>query len=279
MENSNNIEQRINDRLQSDVSFNFDKFFADAWSIFKKVTFLVAGSIFVLAVPILIVYSITLPFMLGIQSFTQYFSIIQEDPYYFQEIQQSPIYLLKQMLVNVIIALLFAPINAGLIKLCRDADKTGEVNFGTIFKYYKGEYFGRLILAVLITAMVSGFLNIAFSFIPFVGGLIYMVVVLVFAILISFVQPLIIFGNLDLGKAFSLSFKIAGKFFWPVLGYSLLFGLLTGLGLIACCIGIFFTAAFIPVCNYLLYKYAVGFPEDEETEEVQTHWQEQPPVA
>ena len=106
----------------------------------------------------------------------------------------------------------------------------------------------------------------------------YLAVALCIYILTAFVQPLIIFGNAELGNSFSLSFKIAGKAFLPILGYSLLFGIIACAGIVVCCIGVFFTAAFIPVANYLFYKYAIGFPEDEVATEDQTNWQQQPPT-
>ena len=61
----NNIEQRVNDRIAKGIKFDFDPFFADAWRIFKKVTLTIAGVSFLLAIPVLIVYGIMMPFLMG----------------------------------------------------------------------------------------------------------------------------------------------------------------------------------------------------------------------
>jgi len=278
MEN-NNIDQRIDERIQKGIKFEFDSFFNTGWKIFKKVFLIIAGAVFIMAVPVLIVYAIMMPFLMGIGSFSQYMEIIKDNPYYMQQLQRSPIYLLKQSLLTVIVALITAPINAGMVKLCRDADKGEELRFGTIFSYYKAPYFGKLLVTVFITTLITSGCGFVFSYIPIVGGLLNLGVILVVYVMLSYVQPLIIFANADIGKAFSLSFRLAGKTFLPVLGFSLLFGLLCGLGILACCIGIFFTVAFIPTCHYLIYKHGVGFPEDEVAEEDNSHWQQQPPTV
>lgn len=275
----NNIEQIVQDRIAKGIKFNFDSFFADAWRIFKKVTLMIAGVTFLLAIPVLIIYGIMMPFLMGIESFDQYMRIIKHNPYYFQHMQRQPMFLLKQSLVSIIFAILFAPIQAGFLKMCRDADKTGQVNFGTAFYYYKSPFLGRILLSVLILTLVNSGLSVAFGFIPFIGSLMYLGVAICIYVFMAFVQPLIIFGNAELGQAFSLSMKIAGKAFFPILGFSLLFGLLCCLGVIACCIGIFFTIAFLPVANYLFYKNAIGFPEDEVEKVEEGNWQQTPPVV
>lgn len=274
-----NIELRIEERIQNGkIKFEFDSFFSTGWNIFKKVTLMIAGAIFIMAIPILVVYAVMMPFLMGISSFDQYMDIVKDNPYYMQQLQRSPIYLLKQSLMQIVIALITAPINAGMVKLCRDADKEQELRFGTIFSYYKAPYFGKLLATVLITTLITSGFSFAFSFIPVLGSLLNIGVVLVVYVMFAYVQPLIIFSNADLGKAFSLSFRLASKTFWPVLGFSMLFGLLCCLGILACCIGVIFTAAFIPVCHYLIYKHGVGFPEDEAAADETPHWQEQPPT-
>ena len=279
MEN-NNIEQRVQDKIAQGITYNFDKFFADGWRIFKKTALPIAGVTFLLAIPVLIIYAILGPFLFGIESFDQYMRIAKHDPYFMQRLTRSPMYLLKQGLLSMIFGVAFAPINAGMLKMCREADKTGEVNFGSAFAYYKAPYYGKLVILTLIMSIGSSVTSYVFGFIPILGSLINLAVILCMYVFLAYVQPLIIFGNADLGKAFSLSFALSSKKFGAVLGFGLLFGLLGGLGFIGCCIGVFFTIAFIPTCGYLLYKHAIGFPEDEEEVQNPGNWQqEQPPTV
>lgn len=278
MENQPTIHERIDLKISQGFQRSFENFFDQVWTVFKKVTLPTAGAIILMAIPAMIIYTIMMPFLLGIHSFSQYMEIVQEDPMYFQEMQKSPVFLLKQSLFGLIVGIIFAPINAGFLKLCRDSDKTGETRFGTIFSFYKGKYLGPLMLVMVILTLVQNGLNIALSFIPIAGSFIYLILLVLMYVMIVYVQPLIIFADASIGDAFSLSFKLAGKTFLPVLGYGLLFGLLTGLGVLACCIGVLFTAAFMPAFNYVLYKQTVGFPEDDAELENTAHWQDQPPI-
>lgn len=277
----NNIEQRVQDKIAKGITYNFDTFMADGWRIFKKTALPIAGVSFLLAIPVIIIYAILAPFLFGIESFEQYMNIAKHDPFFMQRMMRSPVFLFKQIALGIVLAVAFAPINAGLLKMCREADKTGEVNFGSAFAYYKAPYFGKLIVVTLLMTVISNLSQFVFGFIPILGPLLNLAVTLGMYVFIAYVQPLIIFGNADLGKAFSLSFALSSKKFAAVLGFSLLFVLLFMLGLIACCIGILFTIAFIPTCNYLLYKHAVGFPEDDEDAAVQPgNWQQdQPPTT
>lgn len=276
----NDIELRVKDRLAKDLDFNFDRFFADAWKIFKKVTLIVAGITVILAICMIVVYSIILFFMLGPAFIDQLRYAIRYKSFHGRYMfMQTPLFLIIQNLVGIIFAALLAPINAGILKICRDADKTGVVNFGTVFTYYKGPFLLKIMIAAIIIAAISNSLNFLFNFIPIIGPLMYWGVALCIYIFMVFVQPLIIFGNAELGKSFSLSIKITGKAFLPILGYSFLFWLISAAGAVACCIGVFFTVAFVPVSIYLLYKYTIGFPEDEVAVEEQPHWQNQPPMV
>lgn len=115
-------------------------------------------------------------------------------------------YLLKQGLLGIVLAVAFAPINAGMLKMCREADKTGKVNFSSAFSYYKAPYYGKLLVAVLVMTVVSNILSVVFGYIPILGSFMSLGLNMCMYVLIAFVQPLIIFGNADIGKAFSLKF-------------------------------------------------------------------------
>ncbi len=260
------------------VDLNFDRYFADGWRIFKQVTYMIAGVTFLLAIPIVIVYFLMFFSMLGITSFEQYLDIAKHDPYYFQRISRAPRYLVTQSIFVLAISLVSAPITAGLIKMCRDVDKDGSTSFGAAFYYFKGRYFMKVVVITLIMSFAQQAANLAFGFIPVLGSFMYLGAAVLMYILFAFSITLVIFADASISQAISLSFKLASKNFWAILAYSLLFGLLAGAGIIACCIGIFFSIAFVYVNQYLLYKYVVGFPEDEAAIEEPGSWQQQPPT-
>jgi hypothetical protein len=274
-----NIQQRIETTLQQGYKYDFDTFFKNGWELWKKTTLMMLGAILILAIPMVIIYMIAMPFLFGITSIEQFMDIAKSDPKYFQNLQKSPMYLLKQMGVTLIFTTLFAPIHGGCMQLCRDADKGADMKFGTIFSFYKGKYYGRLLLTTLAVSVLTNLLNIGLGFIPIIGPLINLGCVLMIYSYCAFVQPLIIFGDASIGEGFSYSFKLAGKKLGGILGLILLFGLLFAVGFCVCGVGALFTFAFLPVCNYLLYKYAVGFPEDDLVKEDEGNWQQQPPPS
>ena len=58
----------------------------------------------------------------------------------------------------------------------------------------------------------------------------------------AFALPLIIDKELDFWPAMETSRKVVSKHWWTVLGLSIICGLLSFVGLIACCVGVLFTA-------------------------------------
>jgi hypothetical protein len=287
------ISERVSRRLAAGVDFEFDSFFKNGWNIFKQVFWQVLVGAIIIAIPLVIVSAILGPLLAGPNDYNPYdiqpgdqvdfFEIMRKA----QEQNNTPMNFLKQSIITLISVLVSAPLQAGFIKLCRQADKDGPY-FGDMFIYYKNEYTGRIIGAGLITAFMSTLTGFLLNYIPVYGALINLSFSMVYYLLFVFVTPLIIFGNAGLLEAFKLSTVIVFRKFFPVLGFILLYWLLAMSGLVLCCIGVILTFAFVPVCNYLLYKYAVGFPEDELDDENNAntnmdggtpHWLDQPPSA
>lgn len=285
MENNiqSNIEDRVNQRIKDGIQYDFDKFFSSGWSIFKQVFLQVLGGILILSVPLIIISLILGPLLSGPSDLNPYDFKPGNDidlKELFLKIQQqnsSPMYYLRQSILSFLAILISAPLQAGFLKLCREAEKDGP-SFGDLFIYYKNEYTGRIVLAGLITTTLGTVTGLVFNFVPFFGPIINLLLTITFYLLFVFVVPLIIFGNASLGQAFQLSIKLTLNKFLAVLGLTLLFGILSISGLIVCCIGVLLTVAFMPVCNYLLYRFAVGFPEDDAEKDEEPHWQDQPPT-
>ena len=78
-----------------------------------------------------------------------------------------------------------------------------------------------------------------------------------FTVSLQFTLPLIIDRRINFGPAMKTSWRMVAKHWWPVCGLSLLAGLVSFLGLFACCVGILFTVAIAQTA--MLYAYETIF--------------------
>jgi len=73
-----------------------------------------------------------------------------------------------------------------------------------------------------------------------------------------FTLPLVVDKGLDFWTAMGASRKMVGKHFWLVLGLMIVVGLINMAGLLACCVGLFFS---IPIAfSAFMYAYESIFP-------------------
>src|SRR5687767_7571093 len=247
-----NIQERVNDRIQNGYKYDFNTFFQNGWELWKKTTMMMCGALLILCIPLVIIYAVAMPFLFGISSLEQFMDIAKDDPKYFEELQRTPIFLLKQMGISLLVMLIVAPLHGGCMRLVRAADKGEDTKFGMIFSCYTGKYFGKLLVVTLAVGFVTSGLNIAFGFIPVIGPLINLFCMLAIYSYAAFVQPLIVFADGGVGESFGASFKLAGKKFGGILGLVTLYGLLFIVGACLCGVGMLVTFAFLPICNYLL---------------------------
>ncbi|AZA52568.1 hypothetical protein [Chryseobacterium sp. G0201] len=162
-------------------------------------------------------------------------------------------------------------------KICRKVDAGEKVQAGDIFDFTDfWVYFKFMIL--LFVAIFILMIPIQVSMVPmimaakygdgtgdvgtalFAGGMgvwmiLFILLIFAFAISFYFVQPLIsIYRVQSVRKAYSLSWKIAKKNFFMILIFSLVVGVISELGIIACGIGIIFTIP-IGICiKYVSFK-------------------------
>lgn len=281
-----NIVDRVNQRLRDGFKVSFENFFDRSWRLFKLTWWqMLIGYIIIRAVTEIVSRVLTPLFMPEIQydpkdfvngSSIDWMAIIG----FVTKLQSSPMLHLAVLVSSVIAVLVSAPLQAGFLHMCREADTDDGADIGSLFLYFKGPFAGRIIFAGLITVLASSLLSYLFSYIPLVGPVIGMVLHLLMFFLFMFVTPLIIFGNAGLKDAFVLSSRLFLSKIFPIIGFMFLSYLLSLCGLIGCCIGIIVTVGFLWIGVYLVYKDAVGFPEDEIADKEQSdsgHWQQQPP--
>jgi hypothetical protein len=279
-----NIVERANQRLQQGFKIDFEHFFDRAWQMFKKVWWqILIGYIMIRAVQEIgsrIITPLFMPEMnVDPEQFINGSSVNwREIINWFTKLQSSPMLHLAVLITSTIAVVVSAPLQAGFLKMCREADVDDGTDIGSLFSYFKGAVAGRVLVAGLIVVLITSVLGFILSYIPIAGTILGIGVNLFLFVLFIFVTPLIIFGNAGITDAFKLSCRLALAKFFPIVGFIFLSYLLMLAGLIGCCIGILVTQAFLWIGVYHIYKDAVGFPEDEIEKEQQGHWQDQPPI-
>jgi hypothetical protein len=178
----------------------------------------------------------------------------------------SGVYIILYLIVAVVLSALLSPFNAGFLKMAYSAEKDEEFHVSTFFEYYKAPYFKELFTSTILISLVSSGLSMLLELanIQILGFL--------SSITVSFLTiltiPLIIFGNLKAIDAIQSSFTIVIK--QPVTLILLVLVAYIGsfVGLIGCCIGMFFTFPFIYSTQYAIYCAIVGIDSKNELEEI-----------
>lgn len=151
--------------------------------------------------------------------------------------------------------LLAFPLAGGFMLVCREMDREGVANIGTLFLGFKSEYWGRLMTLAVIYFFVS---NVATALFLIPG--IYIWVAAVIAC------PLVMFNKMNGLEAFTTSIKMVNKKWFTVFQILLVASLIGLAGYLLCFVGRVVSYPFVLVTVYTLYKYIVGFQEDEISE-------------
>ena len=88
---------------------------------------------------------------------------------------------------------------------------------------------------------------------------IYVAVPLQVAVVIRAFNP-----HLSIGDLYKVAFELGNKKWFLIFGLIIVATLLAFVGFLACGIGILFTAAFVYIPIYIVYKDVIGFTEDDE---------------
>ena len=151
---------------------------------------------------------------------------------------------------------LISPFIAGMLKMAHDADNNEEVTFSSIYYYVNSPQFLDIALATTVISIFSVGLSLLLkSILPNILGEIlgfimsYMVSILTFIAI-----PLVIFKSLNFIDAIKLSCSRILNNFFMVLLLMIVAGLFSVVGIIALCIGLFFTIPFVYAIQYSIYK-------------------------
>jgi len=264
------------EKLQEIEKFGYpldmEAVFKQAFDNYRKVT-LTIGTLLLVLILLFTVLGGATAVYLGFKDFTELVTNIDISNF-------SLLAIAVEFVITIIGTALMAPLSAGLLKMAHDAFRGEAFGFSTAFYYYKSDYFKDLFTAaVIISVFTSGvvaMLNLVMeyndieglnSFINFFIGIFNGLANL----LTLFTIPLIIFGDLSAKEAIKGSITTVLKRFWPILGLVLLgaFCAIT-FGLMALCIGVFYTLPFMYSLQYTIYRNVFEIEEANETPTVES---------
>ena len=255
-------QQRLLEIKQNGYQIDISALWGNGFKIWKKVTapvlcgFLIMGLI---AIPFIF---LIIPFLYGM-GFSQLIKVAQTDPQFMQTITESFDYQLKAAIIGLVSGILFAPIAPGFIKMCYDADVHDKINFGVMFKYYQPKYYGKIIVVTLITLLATTGIGLGLQQLGLGGKIVYYIWMVIFHVFMILAIPLIVFADASPFAAIKYSFSVVSKNFFLILVFYLLGIIFMFLGVVVCCVGLLFSASYIYITNYLIYKQTIGFEEDK----------------
>jgi len=237
------IEQRVNNAPE----LNFGNIFDESTALFKKVW--VQGLVIILLSLglMLPMYLITiLPF--AMLDFLQNPGMIRDNDLSIW--LALPSVFLTMLFVLYVMVVSFG-LQAAFFRICRNEDLVlGETN--NYFYYFKGKYISKIILLGLASFGIS-LVAMLLCFFP----IIYVAVPISFFTLVFAFNP-----ELTVSEIIKASFSLGNKKWLITFGLTIVASFLAQfVGVLMCFVGVLFTASFVYLPTYFVYKKVIGFEE------------------
>lgn len=255
------LKERIEEIKTNGYQLDFATVFNHAFENYKKIALYAGLVLFVFLIFMVFSAAIFMAAFFDIEKLTDYLKPENLNPENF-----SLNFMLLYIMALVLITALFAPFNAGFLKMADCAEKDMEFNVSTIFEYYKTPYFKEIFLSSFLITFVSSGFSILLDFYqtPILGSIISGI--LSFLTLLTI--PLIVFGNLKSIDAIKSSILIVSKQPFIILALLIVSVIASMVGFIGFCLGVFFTIPFIYSMNYAIYNEIVGIDSESNLTEI-----------
>ncbi len=240
-------------------SIKYSVVFNESWNLFTKLIGVGALAVILYSFASFLV-SFLLESITGFRNVTNEFMMeiqgMQDPNALLYELQDFYMMNLNSILITRLgtefLMLLAFPLAGGFMLVCRETDKNGAFNMGTLFEGFKPQYWSRLMVLAIIYFFVS---KIATAFLILPG--IYIWVAAVIAC------PIVMFTNASGVQAFTTSIKLVNKNWFTVFQILFVASLIGVAGYLLCFIGRIVTYPLVLVTVYMLYKHIVGFNDDK----------------
>ena len=266
----NQTLQKIDEIKKHGYHLDLGETITQTFENYKKIA-LLAGAVLLLMVILLgIIVGGGVGLIFGAASLTESFTDISTTG-------TSSSMMLMLLVGSVIGYALIAPLYAGIIQMAHNAEIGDDFDFGTAFTHYKSTHFKNIFLATalitLFTAGISTVLDLVHLYsgdptAPNLLSLIGALINILTSIFTVLTVPAIIFGNLNATQAIGASITLVTKKFWVILLLLIIFGIFSAIGVIALCIGVFFTLPVIYSLQYIIYRNAIPMEDKNELDEI-----------
>jgi cell division protein FtsL len=255
-------ESELNSRIERSSNPDFGDILSKSFELFKKTweqTLYHALVTIAVVLPVILItylpYILFMFYLSGTESanyYNEYNYLDQQDPAVV--IPVLVVYFLVFFLVILLVQAVAYGITAHYLKVLKKVDTGSSEDTGGYFSCIKGNFIKLFVLS-LATFGIS-ILATLLCVVP----LFYVMVPLQLVVVFFAFNP-----GLSVSKLIKLSFKLGNKFWLTVFGLIIIAGMIAQLGILLCFVGILFTAYFVHIPMYYVYKDTVGFetPEDK----------------
>ncbi|PKB15059.1 hypothetical protein [Flavobacterium sp. 5] len=251
--------EKLHDIEKNGYQIDFGNVFNHAFENYKKIALYAGLVLFIFSALFIVFASVSLVSILGVTEMTKELS-----PEKFKIENMSESNLLTLGAISIFISVLLSPFQAAFLKMTDHGERDEAFLVSSLFSYYKLPYLKEIIISTLLISTISFAQATLMSFLKFD------ILGTILTYFISFITlltiPLIIFGNLNAIDAIKYSTKIVFKQPFILLGLIVVAIIGSFVGLIGCCIGIFFTLPFIYSMNYAIYSAIIGIENPVENE-------------
>lgn len=249
----------IDNKIQNGYSLDLGKIIENSFETYKK-TFLISGVAFIIiSIVIAILYAGYFGILYGFGNFAETMTQIESDT--FDATTQ-----IINTLIGSIFAGLFAPISAGFLYVNHLAKTNKEFGLSTFFDFYKSNKLKDIIINQLIITLT---VNSIATFLVITNHEILAFLIQILIPLFTFFSiPLIIFGEQNYADALFKSAKLFVKQPFIIIVALLIGAIGAMVGIIALCIGIFFTFPYYFSVIYATYENGIGVNETSPIDEI-----------
>ncbi|MGG7034727.1 MAG: hypothetical protein ACI7YS_05975 [Flavobacterium sp.] len=264
----NSTSEKLQQIKEQGFHLDLDNVLKAAFENYKKIALFIGLLIFILILLFTIFIGSIATIAFSINDITMFMT--NYDIY-----ENSDLAKIFNFIVKVSGMAIIAPLTAGILKTIHNAQQNNPLKIKTVFSYYRSIYFKDLFISALIIAIVTNTIdpllsilndnedNMSFLVLISIGLTIFNALA---GTLTLFTIPLIIFGKLNAIEAIKGSFTIIFKKFWLILLLVIIAAFCSILlGLMAFCIGLFFTLPFFYSVQYIMYRDIMGIESEEDS--------------
>ncbi|GAA4273114.1 hypothetical protein U6A24_07540 [Aquimarina gracilis] len=249
------LANQLFEKIEKSAPLDFGDVFSKSFDLFKKVW--VQGFVHLLItllvmLPLIFIMYIPIFALAGLAGYESSYDSYGDYPAEELSIGITILFVVLVLVISMIATALQFGITAHYYRVCKQAD-LGLPETSSYFMFLKGKYLGKIFTLAIATFGIA-LLAALLCYLP----IFYVMVPLQLLGVIFAFNP-----DLSVNDLIKGSFKLGNKIWLAAFGLILLSSILSQIvGMLLCFVGIFFTASFVYMPVYYMYKNTIGF-EDE----------------